>query len=139
METSQALAAIKARSHWNADNVAIFADVHDRTGMPIATGGFEDDVEFAVRLGGADGLVLTGKCYAQTLISIALGPPNTPAFRSSSAAASRPQNFGEVRRHRRRRDRQFVDEGLGHAPWAASIPAKVKHSWQRPGKRRAAA
>ncbi len=67
METAQAHAAIKARTSWNAEDVAIFADGHDRTGTPIATGGFEEDVEFAVRLGGADGLVLTGKTYEQTL------------------------------------------------------------------------
>lgn len=67
VETSQAHAAIKARNQWSAPDVAIFADVHDRTGTPLATGGFEEDVEFAVRLGFADGLVLTGKSPAQTL------------------------------------------------------------------------
>lgn len=67
IETAQAHAAIKARTSWNAGHVAIFADVHDRTGVPLATGGFEEDVEFALRLGGADGLVLTGKSYAGTI------------------------------------------------------------------------
>ena len=61
METAQAFAAIRARNACDAGNVAIFADVHDRTGNPIASGGFAEDVEFAVRLGGADGLVLDGQ------------------------------------------------------------------------------
>jgi uncharacterized protein len=67
METAQAFEAIRARNACDAGNVAIFADVHDRTGNPVASGGFVEDVEFAVRLGGADGLVLTGKTYQQTL------------------------------------------------------------------------
>ena len=67
METGQAFAALRARNAFDAANVAIFADVHDRTGNPIASGGFAEDVDFAVRLGGADGLVVTGKDYAQTL------------------------------------------------------------------------
>src|ERR1700736_5962460 len=35
VETAQAHAAIKARNSWRAESVAIFADVHDRTGTPI--------------------------------------------------------------------------------------------------------
>jgi membrane complex biogenesis BtpA family protein len=67
METAKAHEAIKARNGLGADHVAIFADVHDRTGTPVASGGFIEDVEFAVRLGMADGLVLTGKSYPETL------------------------------------------------------------------------
>jgi membrane complex biogenesis BtpA family protein len=67
VETAQAHTAIRARKAADAEHVAIFADVHDRTGTPIATGGFAEDLDFAVRLGGADGLVLTGKSYRQTL------------------------------------------------------------------------
>ncbi|HEY1941160.1 MAG TPA: BtpA/SgcQ family protein [Roseiarcus sp.] len=71
VETSQAFAAIKARTEWQADNVAILADVHDRTGVPLAPDSFEGDLDAAVRLGAADALVLTGKHYAQTLEFIA--------------------------------------------------------------------
>jgi membrane complex biogenesis BtpA family protein len=71
METAAAHVAIKARNAWDANHVAIFADVHDRTGNPIASGGLAEDLDFAVRLGGADGLVLTGKSYAETLDFIA--------------------------------------------------------------------
>ena len=66
VETARAHEAIKARNALAADNVAIFADVHDRTGVPIASGGFLEDVEFALRLGRADGLVLTGRSYSET-------------------------------------------------------------------------
>jgi len=71
IETAQAHTAIKARTSWGARDVAILADVHDRTGTPLATGGFEEDVEFAIRLGFADGLVLTGKSHAESLDLVA--------------------------------------------------------------------
>ena len=66
VETAQAFAAIRARTAWRADHVAIFADVHDRTGNALVAGTLQDDLDAAVRLGSADGLVLTGKTYAQT-------------------------------------------------------------------------
>ena len=73
IEEAQAFAAIRARTRWNAENVAILADVHDRTGRSLVENNFEDDLDYAVRLGTADGLVLTGKTYEQTheLIAIA--------------------------------------------------------------------
>ena len=96
IETAQAHAAIKARNAWDADDVAIFADVHDRTGKPIASGGLAEDLDFAVRLGGADGLVLTGKSYAETLefIGTARGQLGTiPILVGGGVTAS---NFAEV-------------------------------------------
>ena len=66
VEQGQAFAAIRTRTAWNVENVAIFADVHDRTGRSLVENNFEDDLDYAVRLGAADGLVLTGKTYAQT-------------------------------------------------------------------------
>jgi hypothetical protein len=96
IETAQAHAAIKARNSWCARGVAIFADVHDRTGTPIASGGFEEDVEFALRLGGADGLVLTGKSYKQTLEMVAAARAkyrDAPILVGGGVTA---QNFGEV-------------------------------------------
>ena len=71
IESAQAFAAIRARTAWNADDVAIFADVHDRTGNPLVAGTLQDDLDAAVRLGAADGLVLTGKSYEQTHALIA--------------------------------------------------------------------
>lgn len=67
VESAQAFAAIRARNACDAASVAIFADIHDRTGTPLSSGGFAEDLDYAVRLGGADGLVLTGKSYRQTL------------------------------------------------------------------------
>ena len=67
VERGEAFAAIRARNACDANDIAIFADVHDRTGVPLASGGFAEDVQFAIRLGGADGLVLTGKSYQKTL------------------------------------------------------------------------
>lgn len=66
VETAQAFAAIRARTGWCADEVAILADVHDRTGVPLVPDSLEGDLDAAVRLGAADALVLTGKTYAQT-------------------------------------------------------------------------
>ena len=72
VESGQAHQAIRARNAWDTQNVAIFADVHDRTGVPLATGGFPEDLDHAIRLGGADGVVLTGKSYGGTLEFIKL-------------------------------------------------------------------
>ena len=66
IESAQAFAAIRARTSWRLDAVAILADVHDRTGNPLVAGTLEDDLDAAVRLGAADALVLTGKTYAGT-------------------------------------------------------------------------
>lgn len=96
IETAQAHAAIKARTSWRADNVAIFADVHDRTGTPIASGGFEEDVEFAVRLGGADGLVLTGKSYPETLQMIAAARRRHAEAPILVGGGVTAENFGEI-------------------------------------------
>ena len=114
IETAQAHVAIKARNAWNAGHVAIFADVHDRTGNPIAlAAASSEDLDFAVRLGGADGLVLTGKSYAGTLdfITTARGQLGTVPILVGGGVTS-----GEFRRgrgDRRRRDRQLLAEGLG--------------------------
>jgi membrane complex biogenesis BtpA family protein len=66
IETGQAYAAIKARTEWQADQIAILADVHDRTGVPLVADSLAADLDAAVRLGAADALVLTGKSYDQT-------------------------------------------------------------------------
>ena len=66
IETAQAFPAIRARTAWRADHVAILADVHDRTGVPLVADNLDGDLDAAVRLGAADALVLTGKSYAQT-------------------------------------------------------------------------
>jgi membrane complex biogenesis BtpA family protein len=71
IESGRAFEAIRARSAWRADDVAIFADVHDRTAMPVASAGLVDDVRAAFAIGGADGIVLTGRSHADTMAMLA--------------------------------------------------------------------
>ena len=96
METAQAHTAIRARNACDVANVAIFADVHDRTGNPVASGGFAEDLDFAVRLGGADGLVLTGKTYQQTLEFAATARKQVGAFPIVVGGGVSAENFAEV-------------------------------------------
>jgi membrane complex biogenesis BtpA family protein len=96
IETAQAHLAIKSRNSWNAEHVAIFADVHDRTGNPIASGGLVEDLDFAVRLGGADGLVLTGKSYAETLQFIATARGKLGGIPILVGGGVTESNFAEV-------------------------------------------
>jgi membrane complex biogenesis BtpA family protein len=96
VETAQAHVAIKARNSWNAEKVGIFADVHDRTGTPISSGGFIEDVEFAVRLGMADGLVITGKTYEQTLQMVGQAREKYPRVPILVGGSVTKQNFAEV-------------------------------------------
>jgi membrane complex biogenesis BtpA family protein len=96
IETAQAHTAIRARKAADAENVAIFADVHDRTGTPIATGGFTEDLDFAVRLGGADGLVLTGKSYRQTLDFVKTARERLGSVPILVGGGVTAENFAEV-------------------------------------------
>ena len=96
IETGKAHEAIKARNALAADGVAIFADVHDRTGTPIASGGFIEDVEFAVRLGGADGLVLTGKSFPETLTLIRAARGKWPTVPILVGGGIDKNNFSEA-------------------------------------------
>lgn len=96
METAQCHAAIRARTAADAGNIAIFADVHDRTGTPIGSTGFEEDLIFATRLGGADGLVLTGKSYQQTLDYLAVARKASPHVPILVGGGVNEANFAEV-------------------------------------------
>ena len=113
IESGQAFAAIRARNACYAMNVAIFADVHDRTGVPLASGGFAEDLDYAVRLGGADGLVLTGKSYGQN---------SRTDWNRAQATRRRPDpcrrrrhrdQFCRSRSGRRWRHRQFFAQRFG--------------------------
>jgi len=96
LETAQAFAAIRARNACDGGDIAIFADVHDRTGNPLASGGLAEDLDFAVRLGGADGLVLTGKTYQQTLEFVALARKQLGAVPILVGGGVTARNFAEV-------------------------------------------
>jgi membrane complex biogenesis BtpA family protein len=67
IENGRAFEAIRARTAWRAQNVAILADVHDRTGVPLASTGIVDDIHTAFAIGGADGVVLTGRSHDETI------------------------------------------------------------------------
>jgi membrane complex biogenesis BtpA family protein len=67
IETGRAFEAIRARNAWRANNVAIFADIHDRTGVPLASPGLVDDIHTAFAIGNADGIVLTGRSHDETM------------------------------------------------------------------------
>jgi uncharacterized protein len=125
IETAQAHAAIKARNSWGAESVAIFADVHDRTGTPIASGGFQEDVEFAIRLGGADGLVLTGRSYQQTLELTAAARANHRDVPILVGGGVTAQNFSEVTRSA---DGVIVSTSMKETGSAVGrfVPEKVK-------------
>ena len=125
LETAQAFAAIRARNACDVAHVAIFADVHDRTGNPVASGGFAEDVDFAVRLGGADGLVLTGKTYPQTLELIAAARKQAGAVPILVGGSVTAKNFAEVARVA---DGAIVSSSLKNSANAFGKfdPAKVK-------------
>jgi membrane complex biogenesis BtpA family protein len=96
IESSEAFAAVRARNACDAADVAIFADVHDRTGVPIATAGFVEDLQSATRLAGADGLVLTGKSYAQTLEFIAVARKSAGVVPILVGGGVTLENFAEA-------------------------------------------
>ncbi len=96
VETAQAFAAIKARTAWQADRVAILADVHDRTGVPLVQDNLEGDLDAAVRLGAADALVLTGKTYTQTHDLIATARRVVPAAPILVGGGVTTENVAEV-------------------------------------------
>jgi len=78
VESGQAFEAIRARTTWRADRVAIFADVHDRTGMPVASAGLPEDLRATFAIGGADGVVLTGRTHNETLDFISTARTEVP-------------------------------------------------------------
>jgi len=96
VESGQAYAAIRARNAWDVQNIAIFADVHDRTGVPLATGGLAEDLDHAIRLGGADGVVLTGKSYGETHQFISLARRLYATAPILVGGGVNAENFAEV-------------------------------------------
>jgi len=59
--------AIQYRAAIRAENIRILADVHDRTGMPLAPQSLQEAAQQAVTYGRADGLILTGRGFAESL------------------------------------------------------------------------
>lgn len=59
--------AIMTRNLLQAQNIGIFADVHDRTGINLGARDIDPDIREAVDLGHADGLVLTGGSFDESM------------------------------------------------------------------------
>lgn len=59
--------AIQYRSQIKADDVHIFADVYDRTGQPLGRLPLVDEARQAAVFGRADGLILTGLSFAESM------------------------------------------------------------------------
>jgi len=96
IEAGRAFEAIRARNAWHAEGVAIFADVHDRTGVPVASAGLADDLRTAFAIGGADGVVLTGRSHAETIemLRVARGVyPSRPLLVGGGVSAA---NVAEI-------------------------------------------
>jgi hypothetical protein len=59
--------AIEYRHQIGAEDIAIFADVYDRTGEPLGRLPLVEEVRQATVFGRADAIVLTGKSFSETL------------------------------------------------------------------------
>jgi membrane complex biogenesis BtpA family protein len=79
IESGRAFEAVRARTALRADDVAIVADVHDRTGTPVASSGLADDLRAAFAIGGADVVVLTGRSHAETMAMLTTARATMPA------------------------------------------------------------
>jgi membrane complex biogenesis BtpA family protein len=58
---------LQYRKAIGAENILIFVDIHDRTGVPLAGMSLEETVHEAIWFGKAEGLVITGRSEAETL------------------------------------------------------------------------
>jgi predicted TIM-barrel enzyme len=63
--------AIQYRAQLGAQDIAILADVYDHTGSPLGRVPLADEARSAATFGRADGLILTGQSFAETLEMIA--------------------------------------------------------------------
>jgi len=99
IETGRAFEAIRARTTLRADGIAIFADIHDRTGVPLASSGLAGDIHTAVAIGGTDGIVLTGRSQAETREMLAIGReafPKLPILVGGGASATNVAEFTKL-------------------------------------------
>ncbi len=62
--------AIQYRQQIGAEDIAIYADVYDRTGAPLGKLPLVEEVRQAALFGRADAVVLTGKSFTETLSMI---------------------------------------------------------------------
>jgi uncharacterized protein len=82
-----------------AEEIAIFADVHDRTGVPLAGMTLEETAHEAVWFGKADGLVITGRNEAETfewLQRVKKATPGVPIWAGGGATTSNINRLLEI-------------------------------------------
>lgn len=85
-----------ARTLLRRDEIAFFADVHDRTGVPLGGRALLADVREAVDLGHADALVLTGDSFAQSLRFLGQARQRFPAVPRILGGGSTLDNLAET-------------------------------------------
>ena len=117
-------------------NVAIFADVHDRTGVPLAPAASR---RISITRSGSAAPTRRAdrqELWDETLEFIASREGSSRRRRSSSAAASTPKNFAEVRAVA---DGVIVSSSLKDSGTAFGrfVPGKSRPSWRRQGAVRA--
>lgn len=86
----------KVRNLLDAQNVAILADVHDRTGINLGGRDIEEDIREAVDLGGADALVLTAPTYDKSLQYLRAGKKRVPDTPLVLGGGTNESNIGDV-------------------------------------------
>ncbi len=83
--------AMATRNLLDAADIAIFADVHDRTGIHLGGREIDPDIREAVDLGHADGLVLTGGSFDESMAYLGKARakfPRLPLLLGGSASES---------------------------------------------------
>lgn len=88
--------AVRYRRQIGAEQIAIFADVYDRTGEPLGRMSLGEESRQAAVFGRADALVLTGKNYRESLEmvrEVRLQQPTIPLWIGGGVDAS---NVGEA-------------------------------------------
>ena len=88
-------AAQAARAALRSDAVSFFADVHDRTGIPLGGRPLLADVRDAVDLGGAEALVLTGDSFGQSIAYLSEARDRFPAVPRILGGSSARENLAE--------------------------------------------
>ena len=89
--------AIQYRAHVGAQDIAILADVYDRTGEPLGRMPLTDQARQAATFGRADGLILTGKSFDESkamLAEVRAAGLGVPLLLGGSATA---ENLSQVK------------------------------------------
>ena len=91
--------AIQYRAQIGAQDIAILADVYDRTGAPLGRMPLVDEARQAATFGRADGLILTGRSFAESiemLSEVRAAQLGVPLFLGGGATA---ENVSQALQH----------------------------------------